>query len=58
MALPSARVTLPESVQLQNVVRGGGQPVRFAVPGGGLAKDSRARPRNAAAGAVVAVKLF
>jgi len=33
MALPSARVTLPESVQLQNVPRGGGQPVRFAVPG-------------------------
>ena len=33
MALPSTRVTLSESVQLQNVARGGGQPVRYAVPG-------------------------
>jgi hypothetical protein len=33
MALPSTRVTLPESVQLQNAARGGGQPARFAVPG-------------------------
>ena len=33
MALPSTRVTLPESIQLQNAARGGGQPARFAVPG-------------------------
>jgi hypothetical protein len=33
VALPSTRVTLPVSIQLQNVPRGGGQPVRFAVPG-------------------------